>query len=208
MSNHDLTLVCTDGNQWLISKPENQTWLETEKPLRKHWTARVKISPTMRQNHPGDCRRVAQVRAGAGGWRCMFSGIEFDCMGERIVAALCLLMDAISTVCEEVREESRMCGGTEVVSVCCHQDDSCMMTDCGLKVKVQLQITNPHIITTKWLNSVGGLGFGAGPVLLVLCEGMVSVRVCVPVHMQVHWSGGGRPDKWVFTCLGERGPAC
>lgn len=19
---------------------------------------------------------------------------------------------------------------------------------------------------------------------------------------------GGRPDKWVFTCLGERGPAC
>ena len=161
----------------------------------------------MRQNHPGDCRRVAQVRAGAGGWRCMFSGIEFDCM-VRGSWQHCACWWMLSAQCETVREESRMCGGREVVSVCCDQDDSCMMTDCGLKVKVRLQTNSPHVISTKWLNSVGGLWFGAGRVLLVLCEGMVSVRVCVPVHMQVHWSGGGRPDKWVFTCLGERGPAC
>lgn len=50
---------------------------------------------------------------------------------------------------------------------------------------------------------------GTGPTVgSCVKEWSVAVQVCVPVHMQVHWSGGGGPDKLVFTCLGERGPAC
>lgn len=49
------------------------------------------------------------MRAGAGEWRCMFSGIEFDCMDERVLLTPCLSDGChFNVVREKVREEQNV----------------------------------------------------------------------------------------------------
>lgn len=107
MSNPDLTLVFTDGNQrmfiQLISKPENQTWLEREKPLRKHC-----MCENLSYNETESSRWLQASGSGA----CWCRRMEVHVFrhwvwlhGERILAALCLLMDAIGTVWDGERGE-------------------------------------------------------------------------------------------------------
>lgn len=164
-------------------------------------------------NHLKDCYIIyrihpeslwGQVRAGAGEWRCMSSGIEFDCMGERTLTTLCRLMDAVR---HSVRQRERR-AECVVVTFWTNQYDSCMMVYCGLKVPVQTPRSemNGFLFCLFVFVLRSAIWRGTNPTVCGKCVWRYGLNLGVyPCSHagSLEWRGWGNLINWFLPALGR-----